>query len=311
MEFKDLNLAEMDRHLTQPEKEEWQAIYASYRSGSVISGSVVGVDLHEFRVVPEGKKRAVPQTSRCLIVIQYRVKVIIPETEVFLEEFDAGYHVLHSMCGATVEYVVTYIDRESGFAIASRKLALEKTQRAMARRRIREGQVVDVKVISVGKNVCTVTYAGYDVMLPQRDVSYSIVPDLRETLYPGMVKKAVVKEFNRDDKVLKLSIKETMPHPFDGIETRHPISSVRIATIVGKYGGGVFCRLYDNVTDVLCSYESMQYDGDYKIGGNHHIPVQRGKEAGVRQDFAENALKQRAAWPPCCFTILLFCCCIL
>lgn len=278
MEFKDLNLAEMDRHLTQPEKEEWQAIYASYRSGSVISGSVVGVDLHEFRVVPEGKKRAVPQTSRCLIVIQYRVKVIIPETEVFLEEFDAGYHVLHSMCGATVEYVVTYIDRESGFAIASRKLALEKTQRAMARRRIREGQVVDVKVISVGRNVCTVTYAGYDVMLPQRDVSYSVLTDLRETLYPGMVKKAVVKEFDRDKRVLKLSIKETMPHPFDGIETRHPISSVRIATIVGKYGGGVFCRLYDNVTDVLCSYESMQYDGDYKIGDAVEIIISRYNE---------------------------------
>ena len=38
MEFKDLNLAEMDKNLTEPEKAEWQAIYASYRSGSVISG---------------------------------------------------------------------------------------------------------------------------------------------------------------------------------------------------------------------------------------------------------------------------------
>lgn len=275
MEFKDLNLAEMDKDLTLPEKEEWQAIYASYRSGSVVSGGVAGVDLHEFKIVPEGKKKAVVQTVRCLIVIKYRVKIIIPETEVFLEDFDAGYHILHSMCGANVNYVITYIDREAGFAVGSRKLALEKMQRAASRRRIQEGQVVDVNVVSVGKGVCTVNYAGYDVMLTQRDVSYSIVPDLRVTLRPGEVKRAVVKEFNRDDKVLKLSIKETTPHPFDGIETRHPLKATRIATIVGKYGGGVFCRLYDNITDVLCSYESMQYDGDYKVGDTVEVIISR------------------------------------
>ena len=275
MEFKDLNLAEMDKDLTLPEKEEWQAIYASYRSGSVVSGGVAGVDLHEFKIVPDGKKKAVTQTVRCLIVIKYRVKIIIPETEVFLEEFDAGYHILHSMCGADVNYVITYIDREAGFAVASRKLALEKMQRAASRRRIQEGQVVDVNVISVGKGVCTVNYAGYDVMLTQRDVSYSIVPDLRGTLRPGEVRKAVVKEFNREEKALKLSIKETTPHPFDGIETRHPLKATRIATIVGKYGGGVFCRLYDNITDVLCSYESMQYDGDYKVGDIVEVIISR------------------------------------
>ena len=125
MEFKDLNLAEMDKNLTEPEKAEWQAIYASYRSGSVISSGVAGVDLHEFKIVPEGKKKAVPQTVRCLIVIKYRVKIIIPEKEVFLEELDSGYHILHSMCGANVNYVITYIDREAGFAVASRRLALK------------------------------------------------------------------------------------------------------------------------------------------------------------------------------------------
>ena len=55
MEFNDLNLLELDKDLTEQEKAEWQAIYASFRSGSVISGDVVGVDLHEFKFVPKGK----------------------------------------------------------------------------------------------------------------------------------------------------------------------------------------------------------------------------------------------------------------
>ncbi|OQB12303.1 MAG: 30S ribosomal protein S1 [Firmicutes bacterium ADurb.Bin193] len=275
MEFKDLNLSEMDKNLTEPEREEWQAIYASYRSASVISGGVAGVDLHEFKIVPKGKKKAVSQTVRCLIVIKYRIKIIIPESEVFLEDFNSGYHILHSMCGAQVDYVITYIDREAGFAVASRKLALEKMQAATARQRLKEGQMIDVKIISVGRNVCTVNYGGYDIMLPQRDVSYSIVPDLRETIHPGEIKKAVIKEYDKDEKILKISIKETTAHPFDGIETRHPLKSTRIATIVGKYGGGVFCRLYDNITDVLCSYDPMQYDGDYKIGNTVEIIISK------------------------------------
>lgn len=275
MEFKDLNLAELDKDLTEGEKAEWQAIYASYRSGSIISGEVVGVDLHEFNLVPEGKKKAVRKSVRCLIIIKYRIKIIIPETEVFLDDFDSGYHILHSMCGTTVNYVITYIDREAGFAVASRKLALVKIRAATARRGLEAGQIIDVKVLSVGRGVCTVHYGGYDILLPQRDISYSIVSDLREKIHPGEVKKAVVKEYNKEEHILKISIKETTPHPFDGIETRHPLKSTRIGKIVGKYGGGVFCRLYDNATDVLCSYVSMQYDGDFKIGDTVEIIISK------------------------------------
>lgn len=266
------SIAELDRELTAEEREEWQAIYASQKSMSVMTGEVSGVDVHEFKIVPKGKRKAVPQTIRCLIVIKYRVKIIIPETEVFTAETEGG-HVLHSMCGANVPFVVTHIEREAGFAIASRKLALEKMQKLTDRREGLTGRTVAVDVVSVGRNVCTVNFGGYDVMLAQRDVSYSLVPDLRTKLKPGDRKRAVIKEFNPEEKILTLSIKETTPHPFDGIEMRHPLHSTRIAKIIGKYGGGVFCRLYDDITDVLCSYESMQYDGDYRVGDTVEIVI--------------------------------------
>ena len=179
------------------------------------------------------------------------------------------------MCGAKVDYVITHIEREEGFAIASRKLALEKIRRANSRRRYSEGKIVDTKIISVGRGVCTVTFNGYDVMIPQREIGYSAVPDLREIMHPGDERKAMITEFNKVDGIMKLSIKRTMPHPFDGIETRHPIGSTRIAKIVGKYGGGVFCRLYDGVTDVLCSYDSLQNDGDFKIGDSCEIVINK------------------------------------
>ena len=42
MDFKETNITEIDRILSEQERDEWQAIFASYRSGSVMTGRVVG-----------------------------------------------------------------------------------------------------------------------------------------------------------------------------------------------------------------------------------------------------------------------------
>ncbi len=277
MDFRELNLAELDRNLTEEERAEWNAIYASFQSASVVTGNVIGVDLYEFDLPSESSEieKVQRKKMRCLIVIKYRVKIIIPETEVFDKNVSSGYHVLHSMCGADIEYVITHIDREAGFAIASRKMALERARNAAVGRRIREDSKITVKILSVGRNTCTVSYNGYDMVLHQRDICYSPVSDLREILRPGETRKAIVKEYDRGANVLKVSIKEATPHPFDGVETRHPLKSTRIGTIIGKYKGGVYCKLHDGITNVLCSYLSMEYDGDYNIGDSVEIVIKK------------------------------------
>lgn len=42
MRFEELNLIEMDKNLTEEQRKEWNAIYASYRSASVLTGKVMG-----------------------------------------------------------------------------------------------------------------------------------------------------------------------------------------------------------------------------------------------------------------------------
>lgn len=278
MKLNGMNLIELDKNLTDAEREEWRAIYASYTSSSVISGSVAGVDLHEMNIVPKGKRKPTLQTVRCLIVIKYRVKIIIPEHEVFANELDTGYHILHSMCGANISYVITHIEREAGFAIASRRLALEKVRMTNKHRDISAGQTVNAEIISVGRNMCTAHYLGYDSEVPQREASHNYIPDLRDVIHTGDKVRAVVKEFDSEDGKLVLSIKEGTAHPFDGVEIRHPIGSSRMATIVGKYNGGVICTLYDGATDVICSYSAMQYDGDFKTGDKVEIIIRKYNE---------------------------------
>ena len=44
MEFNELNLTELDRDLSEEQRKEWNAVYASYRAGSLITGRIAGAD---------------------------------------------------------------------------------------------------------------------------------------------------------------------------------------------------------------------------------------------------------------------------
>ena len=89
------------------------------------------------------------------------------------------------------------------------------------------------------------------------------------------MKNAVITEWDVKEGKVNFSIKEATRHPFEGIEVRHPIGCTRMATIVSKWKGGVYCRLYDGATDILCTYDAMAYDGDFKIDDRVELLVKK------------------------------------
>ena len=75
----DLDRNKLDRELTDREREEWNEIYASLRSRTILTGTVVGIDTHSFKVRDRDTKRIEYREILCAVVIAYRVKVLIPE----------------------------------------------------------------------------------------------------------------------------------------------------------------------------------------------------------------------------------------
>jgi len=127
------------------------------------------------------------------VVIGYRVKVLIPENEVwFNEATKRPPHVLRSMAGATIDYVITGIDREAGCCIASRRMALAIRRRAFLRTHPETGQKVAIHVLAVGRQHMLVTCGGFDMTLSPRDISYAMIPELRERYHPGEACTAVI-----------------------------------------------------------------------------------------------------------------------
>lgn len=270
-QFFSLDFRELDRELTEEERDEWNAIYASYRGRSALSGKIVGVD---HFVNNYGNDNV--QEMFCATVIPYRVRIIIPASEMWMDDFIVPDFAFRGMVGAKIEFVITRVEREAGFAIASRREAMRNRRYYFSRHRelSAEGARTKCQVLSVGPRRCIVECHGYDLNITQRELSYAAIADLRTFFHPGTELSCIVKGYDAEKDRLRISVKEAKPNPYDGASIRHPTGSRRQAVISGKYAGGVFCNLPDG-TVCMCNYSYQYEDSDFKIGDIVILRVQR------------------------------------
>ena len=274
--FFALDFNELDRDLTPEQRQEWNSIYASCRGRSVMSGKIMGVD--PYQVFMKDRKTGVSEWRQflCAVVVPFRVRILIPETEMWQRGRERPDFVMQRTTGATIDFVITHVYREEGFAIGSRRLATRNRRYFFSRREELNtpGTRVDCQLLAVGPRRCLVTCYGYDVGLTQREMSYTAIPDLRDEYHVGQVLPCIVKSYDALRSRLLISVKETEPNPYDGAEFRHPVESRRLAVISGKYGGGVFCTLPDDVT-VMCNYSFQYEDAAFQIGDSVILMIQR------------------------------------
>jgi len=273
--FFELKFHDLDRHLTPEERQEWNTIYASYRGRSSITATIIGVDPLSVYVWNPKTEQREKKTMYCAIVVPYRVRIVIPASEMWEEGEERPDYVLQNMVGATVDLIIIKVEREGNFAIGSRRLANRSQRYYFAHRENlhRIGARIKCRMLAVGPRRCLVDCYGHDLDITQREMRYASIPDLRNEYHPGMEIDCIVKAFDPVKDKLEISIKETEVNPFFGAEQRHPVGSRRLAVISGKYGGGVFCNLPDGVV-CMCNYSYQHEDADFMVGENVMLIVQ-------------------------------------
>lgn len=222
-----LDLNKLDRDLTEPERQEWNNIYASFRSKSVLTGKIIGIEAHAFNVQNRETGQVERRRIYCAAVIAYKVKVLIPETEMWMPGEERPTHVLRNMSGAEIDYVILDVDRVGGMATASRRMGAVIRRHAFdtARGGHEPGERLPCRVLTVGPNRCLIECGGRDLTLRYRDISYSSYDDLRKQYRPGEHYDCILKE----------------------------------------YGGGVFCTMPDGTT-CLCLYTAQHTDREFRKG---------------------------------------------
>ena len=114
--FYELKFNNLDRGLTPEERQEWNSIYASYRGRSAITGTIIGVDPHSIYVWNPETERREKKTMYCAIVVPYRVRIVIPASEMWEAGNERPDYVLQNMVGASIDLVIIKVEREAGFA---------------------------------------------------------------------------------------------------------------------------------------------------------------------------------------------------
>ena len=71
--FNATAFTELDRNLSDDEREEWNAIYASFSSRSLLRNTVIGLESIPFPTDDEPE-----QVLTCMVVMRHLVKVLIP-----------------------------------------------------------------------------------------------------------------------------------------------------------------------------------------------------------------------------------------
>lgn len=288
--FYDLDFHMLDQNLSPEQRQERNTIYASFRSRSAMRGTIIGIDPHSMTI--RNPQNGALETKRmyCAVIVPFRVRILIPETELWAEGDERPNFVLRNMAGAQIDFVITHVDREAGFAIASRRLALRSRRYFFSTQPLhRPGSRVTCHVLAVGPRRCLVECYGHDINLTQRDMSYAAIPDLRNQYHPGDELNCIVKQYDRQTDILEISVKESVPNPFEDAVFRHPVGSRRQASIAGKYAGGVFCNLPDGAV-VMCRYAFHYEDSDFQIGDTVMVVIQRYDE-GKKQIFGKIVAK--------------------
>lgn len=121
------------------------------------------------------------------------------------------------MTGAMIDYVITGIDRGSDCCTASRRSAMYVRRKAFTKLTPKVGKKVPVSVMEVGAAHLLANCGGFDLTLSQRDLSYSMLGDLRDKYHPGETLTGVLKEYDEENQSIKVSVKEAEPHPFDSL----------------------------------------------------------------------------------------------
>ena len=83
--FYDLDFRSLDQDLSPEQRQEWNTIYASFRSRSVMRGTIIGVDPHSMTVRSAQTGEVETKRMYCAVIVPFRARILIPETEMWAE----------------------------------------------------------------------------------------------------------------------------------------------------------------------------------------------------------------------------------
>ncbi len=210
------------------------------------------------------------------LVVDLGVRGFIPASLVedhFVETFD-------DYKGRTMSFKIVEMDKEKNRLILSHRAVIQEqkdAQKGEILEGIKEGEILEGVVQRLASFGAFVDIGGIDGLVHISQLSYKHIEKVSDFLKEGDKVKVKVLSVDRDSERISLSIKDTLPGPWEDIEEKAPKGSIFEGTVKRLVSYGAFVEVLPGIEGLVhISRISHQH-----IGTPHDV-LQEGQKVEVK-----------------------------
>ena len=184
------------------------------------------------------------------LVVDLGVRGFIPASLVedhFVESFE-------EYKGRLMTFKIVEMDKEKNRLILSHRAVIQEEKsekKSEVLEGLEEGQVLEGTVQRLATFGAFVDVGGVDGLVHISQLAHEHVEKVSDVLKEGQTVSVKVLSVDRDSERISLSIKETLPGPWEGIEERVPKGSVLEGTVKRLVSYGAFVELFPGVEGLV------------------------------------------------------------
>lgn len=212
-------------------KKLWEEIEAKYAAGEVVDATITNV-------VKGG------------LVADLGIRAFIPASMVddhFSNDFS-------KYKGQTLRFKIVEIEPSENRLILSHKAVVEEEkqkQKEAVFASIKEGEQIEGTVARLTSFGAFIDLGGVDGLVHVSEISHTHVAKPSDVLKVGEKVNVLVLSVDPATDRISLSIKDTLPGPWDGIEDQAPVGSVLTGTVKRLTSFGAFVELFPGVEGLV------------------------------------------------------------
>ncbi|PID00583.1 30S ribosomal protein S1 [Sporosarcina sp. P29] len=184
------------------------------------------------------------------LVVDLGVRGFIPASLVedhFVESFD-------DYKGRTMTFKIVEMDKEKNRLILSHRAVVQaqnEKKKEAALSEIQEGDILDGTVQRIASFGAFVDIGGVDGLVHISQISYGHIESVSDVLKEGDEIQVKVLSVDRDAERVSLSIKDTLPGPWENIEEKAEVGSVLEGTVKRLVAYGAFVEILPGVEGLV------------------------------------------------------------
>jgi small subunit ribosomal protein S1 len=198
--------------------------------------------------------------------------------------------------GRHMTFLITRFEENGRNIVVSARALLEQEreqQKETLQASLQEGAIVHGPITSIRDFGAFVDLGGVDGMIPISEIGWSRVEDIKEHLTIGQEVTAIIKRLDWKANRITLSLKETLPNPWDEVRERFTEGSIHTGTVARLAAFGAFVTLAPGIDGLI---HISRLGGGRRI--NHpREALEEGQEVEVKVEGIDNETRKISLAP--------------